>query len=194
MAKKHPEWTEVTVSTRVSDAFYIWNNTVMPGFWKVFVSDESMEIAKENIRKFLKNEVKSDRFDERTRGYFRELTLLKEFFDTVHGGVKNCIGSEFAAEEVIYSVCKKYYDETVTEQDALDELCEKVPSFSRTSLPPSGRSCRSTWEASAFGKSALRGISTTAIPRFLSAAMTALASQLTQQSVTSVCGSSGFSI
>lgn len=133
LANKHPEWTEVTVSTRVSDAFYIWNNTVMPGFWKVFVSDESMAVAKENIRKFLKDEVKSDRFEERTRGYFRELTLLKDFFDDVYGGVQNRIGSEFDAEEVIYSICKKYYDETVTEQDALDELCEKVPSFSRTS-------------------------------------------------------------
>ena len=132
LANKHPEWTEVTVSTRVSDAFYIWNNTVMPGFWKVFVSDESMEVAKENIRKFLKDEVKSDRFEERTRVYFRELTLLKDFFDDVYGGVQNRIGSEFNAEEVIYSVCKKYYDQIVSEKDSLDELCEKVPSFSRS--------------------------------------------------------------
>ena len=58
---------------------------------------------------------------------------MKEFFDTVHGGVKNRIGDEFDAEEVIYSVCKKFYDKTITEEEALDELTEKVPCFSRTS-------------------------------------------------------------
>ncbi len=133
LANEHPDWTEITVNTRVSDAFYIWNNTVMPGFWKVFVSDESMLEAKENIRDFLKNEVKSDRYDERARTYFRELSLLKEFFDKVHGGVANRIGEEFDAEETIYAICKKYYDGTVSEEDTLDELCNKVPYYNRVS-------------------------------------------------------------
>ena len=60
LTEKHPEWSENTISTHVSDACYIWNNTVIPGFWKVFVSDESMEAAKESIKDFLKNETKSD--------------------------------------------------------------------------------------------------------------------------------------
>ena len=59
--------------------------------------------------------------------------MMKEFFDAVYGGVANRIGSEFDAEEVIYAVCKQYYDGTVTEEEALAELSEKVPSFSTTS-------------------------------------------------------------
>ena len=133
LIKKHPDWSESTVSTHVSDACYIWNNTVIPGFWKVFVSDESMEDAKESIKDFLKNETKSDKYEERTNYYFKDLLMLKEFFDVKYGGVANRIGSEFDAEEVIYAVCKKYYDGTVTEEEALNELENNVPSFSRTS-------------------------------------------------------------
>ena len=133
LTQKHPEWSENTVKTHVSDASFIWNNTVIPGFWKVFVDDESMEAARIAIMDFLKNETKSETYEERTRGYYRDLKRMKEFFDTVHGGVKNRIGDEFDAEEVIYSVCKKFYDKTISEEEALDELSEKVPCFSRTS-------------------------------------------------------------
>ena len=133
LIKKHPDWSESTLSTHLSDAYFIWNNTVIPGFWKVFVSDESMNAAKESIRDFLKNDTKSDRYEERTTAYFNELKMMKEFFDSEYGGVANRIGAEFDAEEVIYEVCKKYYDETVSEEAALEELSKKVPSFSTTS-------------------------------------------------------------
>jgi len=133
LMSKHPDWSESTVNTHVSDASFIWNNTVMPGFWKVFVDDESMERARLAILDFLKNETKSETYEERTRGYFRDLQRLKEFFDTIYGGVKHRIGDEFDAEEVIYSYCKKYYDKTLTEEEALDELCKKVPYYNRTS-------------------------------------------------------------
>ena len=79
LIEKHPEWSENTISTHVSDACYIWNNTVIPGFWKVFVSDESMEAAKESIKDFLKNETKSDKYEERANYYFKDLLMLKEF-------------------------------------------------------------------------------------------------------------------
>ena len=133
LTEKHPEWAESTVSTHVSDAFFIWNNTVIPGFWKVFVSDESMEAAKESIKDFLKNETKSDKYEERANDYFKNLLMFKEFFDFRYGGVANRIGSEFDAEEVIYAVCKKYYDGTIFEDEALAELGNRVPAFSRTS-------------------------------------------------------------
>lgn len=133
LAKKHPEWAESTISTHVSDAYFIWNNTVIPGFWKVFVSDDSMCAAKESIMEFLKNETKAVNYEERANGYYKDLLMLKEFFDTEYDGVANCIGSEFNAEETIYDVCKKYYDGVVTESAALEELTTKVPSFSMTS-------------------------------------------------------------
>ena len=109
LTEKHPEWTENTINTHVSDAYYIWNNTVIQGFWKVFISDESMNAAKESICDHLKNSVKSERYKERTDGYFRSLKLMKEFFDSEFGGVANRIGEELFAEEVIYQICKKQY-------------------------------------------------------------------------------------
>ena len=133
LLKMHPDWSESTLNTHLSDAYFIWNNTVIPGFWKIFESDESMEYARESILDFLKNDTKSERYEERTAAYFKELVMMKEFFDSEHGGVANRIGNEFNAEEVIYAVCKKYYDGTVTEDEALEELSEKVPSFSTTS-------------------------------------------------------------
>ena len=133
LTEKYPEWAENTVSTHVSDACFIWNNTVIPGFWKVFVSDESMNNAKERIKDFLKNEKRTDKYEERTTYYFKDLQMLKEFFDVKYGGVANRIGSEFDAEEVLYQIAKKHYDGKISDNDALDELCEKVPCFNRTS-------------------------------------------------------------
>jgi len=133
LMKKHPEWAENTLRTHLSDAFFIWNNTVIPGFWKVFVSEESMESAKESILDFLKNDSKSDRYEERTIGYYNDLKMLKEFFDSEHGGVANRIGNEFDAEETIYEVCKRHYDGNCSEDEAIQELSDKVPSFSDSS-------------------------------------------------------------
>ena len=133
LIQKNPDWSENTVKTHVSDAFFIWNNTVIPGFWKIFVDDESMEMARLSILDFLKNEKKSETYEERTRGYYRDLKRMREFFDTVHGGVKNRIGNEFDAEEFVYSICKKYYDGDLSVEKALDELCKEVPAHGRSS-------------------------------------------------------------
>ena len=124
LVKKHPNWSESTLSTHLSDAFFIWNNTVLPGFWKVFVSDESMVEAREAISDFLQNDTKSDKYEERTAAYFKDLTMMKEFFDSEHGGVANRIGSEFDAEEVIYDVCKRFYNKTVYDPKATYERNE----------------------------------------------------------------------
>lgn len=133
LTENNPEWSESTINTRVSDAFFIWNNTVMPGFWKIFVSDESMNVAKESISDFLMNDTKAPNYIERTRGYFRDLQRLKDFFDNKYSGVANRIGDEFDAEEVLYSVSKRFYEGELSDEQALDELEEKVPCFSRTS-------------------------------------------------------------
>lgn len=54
LREKHPEWAENTVKTHVSDAFYIWNNTLLPSFWKTLIDDESMEIGRQAIYSYLK--------------------------------------------------------------------------------------------------------------------------------------------
>lgn len=133
LIEKNPEWSESTINTHLSDAFFIWNNTVIPGFWKVFVSDESMNSAKESIKEFLKNEAKSQNYEERTRGYFRDLNRLKDFFDSKYGGVAKRVGKEFDAEELLYDIAKRCYDGLISKEDALDEMCEKVTNFNRVS-------------------------------------------------------------
>ena len=70
-ARKHPDWAESTLSTHVSDAFYLYQNTIALSFWKCFESDESMAAAKQDILDYLKNDVMSERSEERAAGYFQ---------------------------------------------------------------------------------------------------------------------------
>ena len=38
---KHPEWADSTLSTHVSDAFYLYQNTIVLSFWKCFENEIS---------------------------------------------------------------------------------------------------------------------------------------------------------
>lgn len=82
LRETHPDWADTTISTHVSDAFYLYQNTIALSFWKCFESDASMEKAKGEIFDYLKQEVMSDRADERTAQYYRDLKRLKEFIDS----------------------------------------------------------------------------------------------------------------
>ena len=55
LREKHPDWAESSLSTHVSDAFYLYQNTIALSFWKCFESDESMAAAKQDILEYLKN-------------------------------------------------------------------------------------------------------------------------------------------
>lgn len=46
LRENHPDWAESAVSTRVSDAFFLYQNTISLSFWKCFESDESMAAAR----------------------------------------------------------------------------------------------------------------------------------------------------
>ena len=76
LAEQHPEWAESSVSTHVSDAFYIWNNSVLPGFWKVFISEETMGNAEAALLQHFRDDVKSPNYEQRTKGYFKDLQML----------------------------------------------------------------------------------------------------------------------
>ena len=69
LREKHPDWAESSLSTHVSDAFYLYQNTIALSFWKCFESDESMAAAKQDILEYLKHDVMSERAEERTAGY-----------------------------------------------------------------------------------------------------------------------------
>ena len=133
LAKQHPDWAESSVNTHVSDAFYIWNNSVLPGFWKVFISEETMKNAADSLLQHFRDDVKSPNYEQRSKGYFKDLQMLKEYIDDVLGGVENYTGEELWAEEIVYSLVRDYYDGKLQEDHALDELVKRVPNFNRTS-------------------------------------------------------------
>lgn len=132
LQEKHPDWAESTVRTHVSDAFYLYQNTIALSFWKCFADDASMAAAKEDIRNYLVQEIMSDRADERTTSYYHDLSMLKEFIDS-KGGVREYIGYEYDCEITVYNYCKKAYDGEMPIQDAIAALLKEVPCFGETS-------------------------------------------------------------
>ena len=84
LRKNNSQWSDITVSTHASDAFFALNNNVGVDFWTSLVSEESMLDAGDKIEKFLKNTNRSGDPKIRARGYFRDLRLLKTFLDLEH--------------------------------------------------------------------------------------------------------------
>jgi len=132
LREAHPEWAESTLRTRVSDAFYLYQNTIALSFWKCFADDASMAAAKEDIRNYLVQEIISDRADERTAAYYHDLAMLKDFIDS-KGGVRDYIGYEYDCEEIVYKYSKKAYDGELSVDEAIAALVKDVPCFSETS-------------------------------------------------------------
>lgn len=128
----HPEWAESTLRTRVSDAFYLYQNTIALSFWKCFADEASMAAAKEDIRSYLAQEIMSDRADERTAAYYHDLAMLKEFIDT-KGGVRSYIGYEYDCETTVYKYCRMIFDGEIALEEAISRLHEEVPCFGETS-------------------------------------------------------------
>lgn len=132
LREKHPDWAESSLSTHVSDAFYLYQNTIALSFWKCFESDESMAAAKQDILDYLKNDVMSERAEERTAGYFNDLKMLKEFLDA-KGGVRAYVGPEYDCEVTVYKYVKTAYDGALSSDDAVAAMCKEVPFFGETS-------------------------------------------------------------
>ena len=132
LREKHPEWAESSLSTHVSDAFYLYQNTIALSFWKCFESDESMAEAKQDIHDYLTHDVMSEHAEERTAGYFNDLKMLKEFLDA-KGGVRKYVGPEYDCEVTVYKYAKMVFDGVMTSDDAVAALCKEVPFFGETS-------------------------------------------------------------
>lgn len=133
LRKKHPDWADSTVRTHVSDAFYLYQNTIALSFWKCMKDDDSMAAAREDIYAYLKEEVMSDRAEERTKSYFSDLRMLKEYLDSEYGGVEKRIGYEYDCEVSLYKYAKLAYDGTITTDQAVESMVKEVPCFSETS-------------------------------------------------------------
>lgn len=133
LKEKHPEWAENSVKTHVSDAFYIWNNTLLPSFWKTLINDESMEMGREAIYNYLKNDLLSDNAETRARAYYADLKMLKEFLDSKHGGVEKRVGYEIDCEKIVYKYAKMVYDGECTSEYAIEAMTKEVTCFNETS-------------------------------------------------------------
>lgn len=133
LKEKHPDWAENTVKTHVSDAFYIWNNTLLPSFWKTLISDESMEIGRIAIYNYLKNDLLSDNAETRAKAYFSDLMMLKEFLDSMYGGVEKRVGYEIDCEKTVYKYAKMAYDGECTVEQAVEAMTKEVTCFNETS-------------------------------------------------------------
>lgn len=133
LREQHPEWAENTVKTHVSDAFFIWNNTLLPSFWKTLIDDESMEIGRQAIYNYLKNDLLSDTAEVRAKAYFADLSMLKAFLDNVHGGVVKRVGYEIDCEKIVYKYAKMVYDGQLTSDQAVESMVKEVPCFNSTS-------------------------------------------------------------
>lgn len=151
--EKHPDWSENTLRTHISAAFYLYQNTIALSFWKCFADDASMEAAKADIKNYLTHEAMSDRAEERTETYFADLVMLKDFLD-FKGGVQEYIGYEYDCEKTIYEYCKLVYDGKISLEDAIASLLKKVPCFSVSSHKSNYKvfssmmeGCRYNWKA-----------------------------------------------
>lgn len=133
LRKHHPDWAESTVRTHVSDAFYLYQNSIALSFWKCLKDDDSMAAAREDIFTYLKEDVMSDRAEERTKGYFADLRMLKEFLDAEYGGVEKRVGYEYNCEITVYKYAKLAYDGKITPEEAVETMLKEVPCFSETS-------------------------------------------------------------
>jgi len=132
LIEKNPDWASTTIATRYSDAFYASNNDIGIPFWECFIDDASLEKAKENISADLILKGNSDKAQERTNGYFACMKRLKAFFDEKYSGVKNCVGNEIGAEEIIYETCKDVHGNKIKLNDAVSKLIKEIGILSET--------------------------------------------------------------
>lgn len=84
LRETNPNWSDSSVSTVASDAFFALNNNVGVDFWASLIDEESMLAARDKIRDFLATDKGSERSDERADSYLSSLRQLKRFLDDKH--------------------------------------------------------------------------------------------------------------
>ncbi len=87
LREKNPDWSDKTVSTTWSDAFYALNNSVGMDFWAALTSGERIMQARAKIRDYLVSSKASGDPETRSKGYLTALRELKTFLDERHPGL-----------------------------------------------------------------------------------------------------------
>ena len=80
----HSEWTDSTVSTVSSDAFFALNNNVGIDFWSCLIDEEALLTARDKIKNYRENAKTSVSSHDRADGYLSALRHLKQFLDVKH--------------------------------------------------------------------------------------------------------------
>ena len=84
LRESNPTWSDATVSTIYSDAFFALNNNVGVDFWASLVSEASLLEARDKIRDYFVDVKGNERSDDRANGYLSALRQLKMFLDAKH--------------------------------------------------------------------------------------------------------------
>lgn len=93
---KNRDWSDNTVSTVWSDAFYALNNNVGVDFWAALTSEEGVLQVRERIRDYLAATKASGNPETRAGGYLTALRQFKSFLDERHPG----LAVEWAGKEI----------------------------------------------------------------------------------------------
>jgi len=80
----NPAWSDATISTINTDAFFALNNNVGVDFWASLVSEESLLEARDKIHDYFVSVKGNEGSDERANGYLNALHQLKRFLDAKH--------------------------------------------------------------------------------------------------------------
>lgn len=84
LREQNTAWSEKTVDTTFSDAFYGLNNNIGVDFWASLVSEEGMLPVRDKIRDYLIATKDSKNPESRANGYFTAIRHLKTFLDEKH--------------------------------------------------------------------------------------------------------------
>ncbi len=122
LQEEFPNWAQRTADTYVSDSFYVFNNDIGMNPWSCFVSDSSIEEAREGLKEHFQLRNRPGDGDERADVYWKAMKMLKLFLDRSHPGLAAEMAEQTQAPSCWLFQCNpKHYDlfRALREKDAL---------------------------------------------------------------------------
>lgn len=113
LTTQNPEWSGGTVTTRYSDAYYLYNNRCGITLEEALTADDGLQRAYDAIERFYtENPTQTNNPSGSARGYLRSLRMLKEFLDENYPQLLNAdtaVVSSPSVPEAVVEVLKKNY-------------------------------------------------------------------------------------
>lgn len=108
----HPNWSLATLKTSLSRAFYLYSHHLVPSFWKLLESEESVKQTKSLLKLYLSTFYPHQAIDQKLSAYFCALLSLQKFMEA-KGGVQQVILESYEAEKVLYHQAKLVFEERI---------------------------------------------------------------------------------